>query len=721
MYPRLEALKVTINNFNDVKQAIEKSTDIEDIGEIFRFVFARFTDNAFTDESAKAYNRLKEILERLAVMPQVSAKALHDFSEFSSRLYSYDIINAIKDDFPEYANFFEQAQKITPLQLKSELIQDGKYLMQEKFSNVFDDIKTIHEDIDYVNEARGKIRGDKFIEAKNFIKDKIAEEIEKEFPGKGDSTKDLIDRCIIEPDSWGEKNIPILKRYIELRQKIAAECEDKFKEYGKMVNDVEIRNKRAKILKEKIFEDISNSLKDSSGISQEEAEAWASNNVYLEKGIERKLNSIGYPKKKLFQDIVDFYRYAGGKLGPVEFIMTRKSRAFAVTNKMQIAITKYFNKETLFHECGHLVEGLDGLSLKCSRQFRNDRATGEIQSLRSLTGNSGYASSEVAYPDNFINPYVGKVYQCPASEVYSMAIENMASPDQIINFIEKDPEHFNLFLGVCLHKNPELADRIKKIAEIAAERYKKSVDTERNQKQWHDTIYRTIKPIEDNLVKLLTSSGYYEGFKLVIWRNMAELEYHIDENSKCNVYYGAKKKAVAMAYFAILSKRKLIPIEFEPENRSFKNAISNCIDSTSPPPWYDDEKGLPTLDLGDRGSSLTELYNKWMAELKKRTPPNMIDMLNQKEGICGYTITRIPESANKKIYLYYDKYKWIARERVALIPYIAYLLIAFDKGLLEGYSSHYRSTAAHEFQNLLSKKLVPEWFDPDKGLPELSL
>lgn len=721
MYPRLEALKVTLDNFNDVKKAVEKSTNLEEIGEIFRFVFARFTNMAFTVESAQAYDTLKSVLERLAAMPQVSAKGLHDLSEFSTRLYSYDIINAIKEDFPEYADLFEQAQKIQPDQLKREVIQDGKNLMQEKFANVIEDIKTLHEDINFVDVARGKIRDDQFIEAKNFINKKIAEEIEKEFPGEGDSTKRLIDRSIIDPESWGEKNIPILKRYIELRQKVAIECKDKFKEYAELVEEVEKRNERAKILKQKIFDDVSNSLKDSSGISQEEAEAWANNNVYLEKGIERKLNAIGYPKKKLLQDIADFYRYAGGKLGPVEFIMTRRTRAFALTNKMQIAVTKYFNTETLFHECGHLVEGLDDLSLKCSYQFRNDRATGKIQSLRSLTGNSGYSSEEVAYPDNFINPYVGKVYQWPASEVYSMAIENIASPDQIINFIENDPEHFNLFLGVCLHKNPELAERINKIAEIAAERYKKIVDTERNQKQWHDTIYKAIKPIEDNLVKLLTSSDYYEGFKLVIWRNMAELEYHIDENIKCTVYYGAKKKAVAVAYFAILSKRKLIPIEFEPENRSFKNAISNCIDSTTPPTWYDEEKGLPILDLGDKGSNLTESYNKWMTELKKKTPSNMLDLLKQEEGICGYTISRIPDSANKKIYLYYDKYKWVARERVALIPYIAYLLIAFDKGLLEGYSSLYRSTAAHDFQNLLTKKLVPDWFNPDKGLPELSL
>lgn len=719
MYPRLEALKVTINNFSDVKQAVEKSTDIQDIGEIFRFVFARFTDKAFTDESAQAYDNLKKLLQRLGNKPEPTAKELHDLHEFYSRMYSYDIINPIKADFPEYIPLLEKAEKITSLELKIDVINDGEEFIKNNFNSIFNEINTINEDNIFVSEAQEQLKNDKFDDAKSFIKNRVAEEIEKEFPGEGDSSKGLINRYALNSDYWGEKHRPLVKRYIELRQQITFECKDKFKYYSELVNEVESRVERAKNLKVKIFEDISNSLMKISGISQEEAETWANNNVYMEKGIEKKLKTIGYPKEQLLKDIADLYRYTGGKLGPVEFIMTRRRRAFANSSKMQIAVTKYFDKRTLFHECGHLVEGLDALSLKCSHQFITDRAIGRKQTLRSLTG-IDYGPEEIAYPDNFIDPYVGKVYDS-ASEVYSMAIENMASSDRLINFAQNDPEHFKLFLGVCLHKDQELAKRIKKIADIAAHIHKNRVDKERSERVWQSIIAKAIKNIELPLEKLLYSPSRYEGFKLWIRGNKCYLLWKIDDRTDGYVYSGTKKNCIAAAYFAILSKRGQIPLEFQPEQYSFKSSITEYVDGSTPPSWYDEENGLPILELGDKGSTITNIYNAWMEELKKRTPPNMLDLLKQEEGFFNYFITRIPDSANKKIYLYHNeaKWRWLARERPSLIVYIAYLLILFDKGLLEDYKSPYRSTAASDFEHWLSKKIVPEWFNPKKGLPEL--
>ena len=56
------------------------------------------------------------------------------------------------------------------------------------------------------------------------------------------------------------------------------------------------------------------------------------------------------------------------------------------------------------------------------------RATGEPEKLSKLTGDKNYKDSEVAYPDKFIDPYVGKVYgQVPITEVLTMGFQHFES------------------------------------------------------------------------------------------------------------------------------------------------------------------------------------------------------------------------------------------------------------------------------------------------------
>jgi hypothetical protein len=55
----------------------------------------------------------------------------------------------------------------------------------------------------------------------------------------------------------------------------------------------------------------------------------------------------------------------------------------------------------------------------------------------------------MAYPGNWINPYVGKVYDdYPSTEVVSMGLEQFASPRAMAQFYLKDKEHFALTLGI---------------------------------------------------------------------------------------------------------------------------------------------------------------------------------------------------------------------------------------------------------------------------------
>jgi hypothetical protein len=65
-----------------------------------------------------------------------------------------------------------------------------------------------------------------------------------------------------------------------------------------------------------------------------------------------------------------------------------------------------------------------------------------------------FESNEIAYPDKFVSPYVGKVYP-DATEVISMGLERVASPQRLVDFASTDPDHFAYTVGIL--RNPKNA------------------------------------------------------------------------------------------------------------------------------------------------------------------------------------------------------------------------------------------------------------------------
>lgn len=105
------------------------------------------------------------------------------------------------------------------------------------------------------------------------------------------------------------------------------------------------------------------------------------------------------------------------------------------------------SKSTIFHEMGHHLE-FNNLDLaKAANKFIEKRATGPVQPLSEITGNKNYGEDEVAYPDKFISPYVGKKYNGWATEVVSVGLEHFSSAKGMAKLYEQDPEHFFLILG----------------------------------------------------------------------------------------------------------------------------------------------------------------------------------------------------------------------------------------------------------------------------------
>lgn len=105
------------------------------------------------------------------------------------------------------------------------------------------------------------------------------------------------------------------------------------------------------------------------------------------------------------------------------------------------------NSAVIEHELGHCLEGNNENVRRAAQEFLEKRTAGEpIKKLKDLHPKAAYDDHEVCKPDNFIRPYVGKIYGHGATEVMSMACEYLAREPNTL--LTKDPEMFHFVLGV---------------------------------------------------------------------------------------------------------------------------------------------------------------------------------------------------------------------------------------------------------------------------------
>lgn len=101
------------------------------------------------------------------------------------------------------------------------------------------------------------------------------------------------------------------------------------------------------------------------------------------------------------------------------------------------------NPTTTFHELGHALEARNPVLHQQLVDFLKRRTEGEaLQPLRKLVKGSGYRKDEMARPDKFMDPYIGKDYQGKATEVLSMGLQLIHT--RPMDFALRDPEHFKL-------------------------------------------------------------------------------------------------------------------------------------------------------------------------------------------------------------------------------------------------------------------------------------
>lgn len=734
-------------SLEEIMQLLDSATTLDAVGDIFRLVFSPGFIGKFTKKSFRAGEIVEHELDRFSVKNPTSVEAF-DFLNMTIYCDQESF-----EDNETYKRIIEQGRAVKDYNLLFSLRGEGDFFSTEidkmfpggpikvevRRKELAKQIRNLYSDWNLVtgkgrrlSVRDGSITDDYFELDREMLGEQVAEILAKEFPEKTGTIASIVSGRLSLGCGRDKKERLLLKRINEVREECFLKTE------GLSTQFQELRDKIAKteqIVREesaKVFNEVTNALNEASGITQEEAEIWAENNVYIEKNVAKKLDDILYPESQLRKDIAELYRYVGGKLGPVEFILERGNKRAWAKGRSQICLDHDFNKTTLFHECGHLVEAWDRAAFKASQAFIKSRAKDNPKPLRELA-HSGYRADEKAYPDNFIDPYVGKIYP-DATEVFSMALQQMADPKSLVTFMVNDLEHFNLMLGQCLHKNPMLAEKTRELMEEVA--VKSDILADKKEKtavflKSLDKAVLAISPYFENML-LDTSKEGDEGLCLrksgktgfiLLWR-------HKNFSGESTLYSGGKKDSLRAAYLCFLCLSGNLPLKFSLEDRRFRSTIIDWATGTAIPEWFDGQNpNIPPLNLGDnfrqqvqdaKSQAKTEVARKkaFKGALERAVPAWLPKRLEKDgPGFEGYTI--FPYLSGKgDIYSEHVPQKYLTSDTYDVCLQIVYLLIMNYRGLLPlDYGRD--SRAVYSFQKFATGNMVPDWFDASQGLPEL--
>lgn len=198
------------------------------------------------------------------------------------------------------------------------------------------------------------------------------------------------------------------------------------------------------------MQDIRAGLLKGSKLTAEEA-ASAAAQVKILKAATREMSEVD-----LRVNIAEFHQITNGKAVPSFKKMIRdEDRAYASDGIVNIGLNGDYAavQETLWHELGHHIEFANRTSAQTSLSWIQARASGKVQPLNQIIGREQFDADEVAYPDQFISPYVGKVYDenmnsVDSTEVLSMGIQHFTDAENMLKLYRRDPEHFLLTVGL---------------------------------------------------------------------------------------------------------------------------------------------------------------------------------------------------------------------------------------------------------------------------------
>ena len=131
--------------------------------------------------------------------------------------------------------------------------------------------------------------------------------------------------------------------------------------------------------------------------------------------------------------------------------VSEDGRSSAETVSNQINMSLDATVKIWVHEVGHHME-VDQHTLNRATEFLKWRTKGEkARKLSIITGNDRYDPWEVAKPDKFCTPYIGRIYgKGQSTEVISMGLQYMY--DDPVKFYKCDPAHFTFMMGIMTQR-----------------------------------------------------------------------------------------------------------------------------------------------------------------------------------------------------------------------------------------------------------------------------
>lgn len=152
-------------------------------------------------------------------------------------------------------------------------------------------------------------------------------------------------------------------------------------------------------------------------------------------------------------NLAEFYAMTGGRgsdsLKTIKYVDSRAHADQDGVLNIGKQATPSEVKQVFFHEMGHHIEFEKSHIRVQLGDWIKARSNGaEPEPLSKLSSNKNYGPDEVARPDKFIDPYVGKVYPDGSTEALSMGIEKFTTRKSMLDFYKADKEHFLLIVGI---------------------------------------------------------------------------------------------------------------------------------------------------------------------------------------------------------------------------------------------------------------------------------
>ena len=158
---------------------------------------------------------------------------------------------------------------------------------------------------------------------------------------------------------------------------------------------------------------------------EQEAKTWAQAQ-YVSPAAKAHLEKIRYSEVELRQDLAECQRLLHGRIDVINIDYTGSNRASTLLSTRTIYLDNQFNKYTLFHEVGHMAELYLPARFASQHFIRNRQDQG----------------------GRFYDDYISTIYDDGCTEVVSMGVQQLSSPERLYTLYEEDREMFYYILGL---------------------------------------------------------------------------------------------------------------------------------------------------------------------------------------------------------------------------------------------------------------------------------